>query len=98
MDACALMRSRYAAYVLGLSDYLLVTWHATTRPVSIEIDAGTRWLGLQVRCFTTIHPGRAQVEFVARFRNRGGRATRLHELSDFVCEHGRWCYVSGQYL
>ena len=97
-DACALMRSRYAAYVLGLSDYLLATWHASTRPVAIEIDAGTCWLGLQVRRVIAIDPGHVQVEFVARFRHRGGSATRLHELSDFVCEHGRWCYVSGKYL
>jgi SEC-C motif-containing protein len=30
-DAESLMRSRYSAYVLGLEDYLLATWHATTR-------------------------------------------------------------------
>ena len=28
----ALMRSRYSAFVLGLTDYLLATWHPSTRP------------------------------------------------------------------
>ena len=28
----ALMRSRYAAYVLKLDAYLLATWHPSTRP------------------------------------------------------------------
>ena len=31
-DAPALMRSRYTAYVLQRGDYLLDTWHASTRP------------------------------------------------------------------
>jgi SEC-C motif-containing protein len=40
----ALMRSRYSAYVLGLHDYLLATWHTSTRP-----SAGRRPLGGQER-------------------------------------------------
>ena len=28
-----LMRSRYTAYVLGRTDFLLATWHPNTRPV-----------------------------------------------------------------
>ena len=32
-SAEALMRSRYSAYVFGLEDYLLATWHRSTRPV-----------------------------------------------------------------
>ncbi len=44
------MRSRYSAYVLGLTDYLLATWHPSTRPTSIDADVpGLTWLGLQVR-------------------------------------------------
>ncbi|MEQ1659918.1 MAG: YchJ family metal-binding protein, partial [Hylemonella sp.] len=30
-DAEALMRSRYSAFVLERADYLLATWHASTR-------------------------------------------------------------------
>jgi SEC-C motif-containing protein len=36
------------------------------------------------------------VEFVARHRDSSGRAQRLHEMSRFVREHGRWYYIDGQ--
>ena len=97
-DASALMRSRYTAYFLGLKDYLLNTWHVSTRPSLFDVDPATRWLGLQVRRRVTVDPTHAQVEFVARFRVRGGSAVRLHELSDFICEDGRWFYVCGHFL
>jgi SEC-C motif-containing protein len=38
---------------------------------------------------------RATVEFVARYKI-GGRAHRLHEISRFVREDGRWYYVDGR--
>lgn len=94
-DAAALMRSRYSAYVLSLTDYLLATWHPKTRPVSMDApDAGLRWLGLDVRGHTVIDANHATVEFVARSKV-GGRAHRLHEVSRFVREGGRWYYVDG---
>ncbi|MBT9528170.1 MAG: hypothetical protein IV105_23175, partial [Rhizobacter sp.] len=49
-DAEALMRSRYSAFVRDLTDYLLATWHASTRPPALEPNPeGLRWLGLEVR-------------------------------------------------
>lgn len=94
-DAAALMRSRYTAYVLSLTDYLLATWHPTTRPASMEAsDASLRWLGLDVRAHTVIDADHATVAFVARSKV-GGRAHRLHEVSRFVREGGRWYYVDG---
>jgi SEC-C motif-containing protein len=92
-SAEALMRSRYSAFVLGLADYLLATWHPATRPASLELDPAVKWLGLDVRASRT-EGDRATVEFVARSK-LGGRATRLHELSRFVRESGRWYYVDG---
>jgi SEC-C motif-containing protein len=88
------MRSRYAAYVLGLVPYLLDTWHASTRPAVLELDAATKWLGLEVRGHVRQDDAHATVEFVARCRTHG-RATRLHETSRFVREAGRWFYVDG---
>lgn len=43
-----LMRSRYSAYVLGLIDYLLATWHPGTAPGELELPL-VKWLGLEVR-------------------------------------------------
>ena len=94
-DAAALMRSRYSAFVLGLTDYLLATWHASTRPVSLQADApGLKWLGLEVRHHTQQDVDHATVEFVARSK-LGGRAQRIHETSRFLREEGRWFYLDG---
>lgn len=94
-DAERLMRSRYSAYVLGLADYLLATWHPGTRPASLEPDPpGLKWLGLEVRRHERQDDDHATVSFVARSK-LGGRAHRLQETSRFVREGGRWFYVDG---
>jgi SEC-C motif-containing protein len=96
-DAAALMRSRYAAYALGLHAYVLATWHASTRPASLEPDPpGLQWLGLALRAHAQQDADHASVEFVARNR-LGGRAQRLHERSRFVREAGRWFYLDGTF-
>ncbi|WP_319285408.1 YchJ family protein [Pusillimonas sp.] len=97
-DAEALMRSRYAAFVLDELDYLSDTWHASTRPSSLEANApGMKWLGLQVRRHERQDADHATVEFVARSRHNG-QASRLHEVSRFVREDGRWFYVDGDFV
>ena len=89
------MRSRYSAFVLDLTDYVRATWHPSTRPASIEPnESGLKWLGLEVRRHTVVDADHATVEFVARSK-LGGRARRLHEVSRFVREDGRWFYVDG---
>ena len=94
-DAEALMRSRYEAYVALDRDWLLQTWHPSTRPAQLELDPATKWLGLDVKDHRVIDADHAEVEFVARHRNGGGRAQRLHERSRFVREGGLWYYVDG---
>jgi len=93
----ALMRSRYTAYTLGREEYLLATWHRSTRPDSLGLAIAPRsqWLGLEVRRHEQRGADHAAVEFVARYKVGGGRAHRLHEISQFVCEAGRWFYVNG---
>jgi SEC-C motif domain protein len=93
-----LMRSRYSAYVLGLTEYVHRTWHPSTRPAREELhgDAGTRWLGLEVRKHAATGDDAATVEFVARSKS-GGRAQRMHERSRFVREGGQWFYVDGSF-
>ena len=88
------MRSRYSAFVLGLADYLLATWHPGTRPAAIHFEPGLRWLGLQIKHHASTGADAAVVEFVARSK-LGGRAHRLHETSRFVREGGQWFYLDG---
>ena len=90
------MRSRYTAYVLGAEPYLLQTWHPDTRPAALNLatDRANKWLGLSVRRIEVTGPDTALVEFVARYKV-AGRAHRLHEVSRFVRENGRWLYCDG---
>jgi SEC-C motif-containing protein len=91
------MRSRYAAYVTGNTEYLLATWHPRMRPESLTHEPGVKWLGLEVRRHQRTGPETAEVEFVARSRH-AGRGHRLHEHSRFVREDGQWLYVDGDIL
>lgn len=93
-DAERLMRSRYSAFVLERTDYLLASWHASTRPANLTLEPGVKWLGLTVKRHQVIDPDHAEVEFVARSRI-GGKGQRLEERSRFVREGGRWFYVDG---
>ncbi len=97
-DAESLMRSRYSAFVRERADYLLATWHASQRPLTIEFDSGVKWLGLEVRQRRLLDQTHAEVEFVARQKSPGTAAVRLHERSRFVHEDGRWYYVDGDQL
>jgi SEC-C motif domain protein len=90
-----LMRSRYSAYTLEHGEYLLATWHPSTRPSEPpHFEPGLKWLGLEVREHRLIGADRAEVLFVARSK-LGGRAHRLVERSRFLLEGGRWCYLDG---
>ena len=102
-DAESLMRSRYTAFVRERADYLLATWHASTRPASIDFEPGVKWLGLDVRSRSVLDADHAEVEFVARHRSATGVAARLHERSRFgregdegAGEVARWFYVDGE--
>jgi SEC-C motif domain protein len=88
-----LMRSRYSAYVLGLSDYLLTTWAGETRPASLELEP-LQWLRLQVKRSESTGAQTAIVEFTATYRVNG-KAHKLHEVSRFRLDQGRWFYIDG---
>jgi len=93
-DAASLMRSRYTAYTLLREDYLLATWHPSTRPPMLGLagEAPIKWIGLEVRRHEQQDADHAIVEFVARYKVNG-RACGLHEVSRFVRQAGRWLYV-----
>jgi SEC-C motif-containing protein len=80
--------------VLQRRNYLQATWHASTRPATLDFEPDARWLGLEVRSHRVLDAEHAEVEFVARYRV-AGRAVRLHERSRFVREDGRWYYLEG---
>lgn len=91
------MRSRYTAYVLGLADYLLATWHPRYRPQHLDLkEEHCQWLGLEILCAPGAEGEAGLVEFVARYKING-RAHRLHEVSRFEREAGRWYYLDGTF-
>lgn len=90
------MRSRFAAFAVGDTAYLLRSWHSTTRPAGLTLDAGLTWTGLDVLATADggLFDTTGTVEFRAHYRERGRRGT-LHERSRFGREHGRWVYIDG---
>src|SRR5579863_8679202 len=96
----ALMRSRYAAFALGLGEYLVDTL-ATSHPdrdlpreaLVIELSRvkeRQRFLGLRI-----VRAEGDEVLFDARIFERGEDRS-FAELSTFVREDGRWAYARGR--
>lgn len=93
----ALMRSRYVAYATNNNDYILQTWHSSTRPEKTDIlDDNTQWTGLEILNTEAglENDAKGIVEFRARCRIKG-QAAGLDESSEFIREDGRWYYVDG---
>jgi len=90
------MRSRFSAFALGLPEYLLASWHPSTRPASFELEPDAVWRRLQIVDTVAGGPGDAEgvVEFRASYRGPDG-AGLLHERSRFVRVDGRWVYLDG---
>ena len=91
-----LMRSRFSAFAVGATDYLLATWHPSTRPPDLELDPSLRWYRLDIERTERGGPFDTEgiVEFRAHFRSPDG-AGEQHEVSRFVREAGAWTYVDG---
>lgn len=91
-----LMRSRYSAYVLKDEEYLLKTWHESTRPDSLELKSDTsQWKKLKI-----ISASENKVQFVAFFSdliNNKEHHFSLYEESLFVNEN-HWFYLEGNEL
>lgn len=97
------MRSRYCAYAMGLTDYILATtdptgphfeadtaaWRASVQRFSTE----TRFLGLEVLAASE-RGDEGEVRFRATLE-RGGQDTSFGETSRFRRVSGRWLYHSG---
>ena len=90
----ALMRSRYSAFALELSDYLLASWDVRTRPPELTLQPDTRWYGLEIS-ESGEQGDDGFVRFTARFRE-GDEWLQLSELSRFHrAEDGFWRYLDG---
>lgn len=88
------MRSRYSAFALMLPDYLLATWHPSTRPAELDLDETIVWKNLEIVRTEAGGPFDESgiVEFRARYGLLGQREYQ-HEVSEFVREDGRWYYL-----
>ncbi|WP_345616813.1 YchJ family protein [Streptomyces ziwulingensis] len=91
----ALMRSRYSAFVRRDAAYLLRTWHPRTRPATLDLDAGTRWAGLEILDTTGGSAFHTTGTVTFRASYRGGS---LHERSRFERVDGAWVYIDGEFL
>lgn len=91
-----LMRSRFSAFAVGDPDYLLASWHPSTRPAELELDAERRWYRLDIIATSGGTPFETTgvVEFEAYYRSPEGAGSQ-HEVSRFVRENGSWLYVDG---
>jgi len=88
-SAEALMRSRFSAFKLQLSNYLLASWHSETRPSTLSLD-DTEWGRLAIHHSDNPH----QVHFSAYFKENGQWFVQS-EVSSFRHENGHWFYHSG---
>jgi SEC-C motif-containing protein len=95
--AVALMRSRFSAFAVGDTAYLLRTWHPDTRPRRLALDAGQEWTRLEIlgRTGGGLLHAEGTVEFRAHYRHHG-RGGFLEENSRFRREDGHWVYLDAE--
>jgi len=88
------MRSRYSAFAVGDGAYLEHSWHSSTRPRRVRVDAADEWVLLEIIDTEAGGPldTVGMVEFRAHHR-RSGQPGVVHERSSFAREDGRWVYV-----
>jgi len=100
-----LMRSRYTAFVLQDSCYLLETWSKRTKPKVLELETEIQWQKLEI---ISIQQGREEhkmgkVHFIAYYQIQNGMPAqsrsmqKLEEISRFRKEEGNWVYLDGTF-
>ena len=96
VTAEALMRSRYSAYVVKDVNYLLRTWHSSTRPAAIVSAEIPEWCDLHI--VRTEAGDESDNHGVVEFKAKAigqKKIFNLHEVSRFVKENNQWFYVDG---
>ncbi len=92
------MRSRYTAYTQANIEYIIDTMRSPASDNFDPIGAGqwaqkANWLGLNV-LKSSQDSKKGRVEFIAHNELENNKH-RLHEISEFIFEEGKWFYVDG---
>ena len=93
-----LMRSRYSAFAVGDTAYLLKTWHPSTRPAELDLDPEQSWTRLDILDHTGGGPfdSEGTVHFRAHYQLHG-QAGSLTENSRFRRTDKTWFYIDGDH-
>ena len=99
----ALMRSRYSAYVLEITQYIYRTWDENTRPPLTVLREVSSQVFTQLEIINTTNGGiedeSGMVEFIASYTLNDDCADdsihQHHENSTFKKQKNRWVYVNG---
>ncbi len=92
-----LMRSRYTAYALDNTAYILRTWDDKVQPEKMDFsEKNLEWKRLEILGTKKggVKDTKGVVEFKA-FYLENGEEHLLHEISRFVKSNGRWFYLNG---
>lgn len=92
-----LMRSRYTAFSRGDVAYLLKSWAAETRPLTLPLDPMQEWTGLTIEHHEVTGPDTAIVRFTATWKS-GNEKGRMTETSRFRREGPGWVYIDASLL
>ncbi|MCV6607194.1 MAG: YchJ family metal-binding protein [Campylobacterales bacterium] len=92
-----LMRSRYSAYCVKNSNYLVKTTYPKNRTESLKQDVENWGNSVEFYKLEVINSFENQVEFKAFYRQEKEECIH-HEKSDFKEENGIWHYEKGQVL
>jgi SEC-C motif domain protein len=91
------MRSRFTAYAMDNTEYILATWQAKVQLEKLNFgEENIAWQRLEIIDTKKGGPNDTKgiVEFKAFYLNNG-EDYLLHEISRFAKTNGRWLYVDG---
>ena len=91
------MRSRFTAYAMDNTDYILATWDTVVPPEKRALsEENIAWQRLEIIDTKKggLNDTKGIVEFKAFYQNNG-EDYLLHEISRFAKTNGRWLYVDG---
>ena len=92
-----LMRSRFTAFALVLTNYLVETTHSSTQKDNDFSDIedwakSNKWLKLEI-----VFAKENKVRFRAFYQDKNNEIYEHDELSTFAQENGKWFYVDGEF-